>query len=178
MALQNAGTGCGRVERWAVCSLSGLGWQQISPWLVLQLQEVYGHSGCWRHPLPLNACQTGWKRHRGTHLCGGEICLLFIWRDFTNKRSICSATLKSIICHTWRLVNKYTRVNDASIAWKQVLHILLCHWLWQTADIQVGIFYCIRAGPCIRNLATGNNTSWFKTLFSCTKQNKNISDVH
>lgn len=70
---------------------------------------------------------------------------------------------KSFTCRTCSLVNKYTRVNNVSITRKHVLYVLLGHWLWQAADIQVGIFYCIRAGPCIRNLATGSNTCLFKT---------------
>lgn len=76
---------------------------------------------------------------------------------------------KSITCRTCSLVNKYTRVNDVSITWKHVLHILLGHGLWQAANIQVGIFYCIRAGSRVWHLATGSNTCLFKTRLILTK---------
>lgn len=87
----------------------------------------------------------------------------------TNKSAyfcIFAKVRKPITCRTCRLVNKYTRVNDASIAWEHVLYILLGHGLGQAAYVQVGIFYCVWAGPCVWNLATGGNAELFKTLLS------------
>lgn len=63
------------------------------------------------------------------------------------------------------LVNEDTRVNDAPKLGKHVLHILLGHGLGQAADVQVSVLYCVRAGPSVRNLTTGN-TSPFLILLS------------
>lgn len=63
------------------------------------------------------------------------------------------------------LVNEYTRVNDAPKLGKHVLHILLGHGLGQAADVQVCILYCVRAGPSVRNLTTGN-TSLLRILMT------------
>lgn len=75
------------------------------------------------------------------------------------------ASMMSVHFHTCRLVNEYTRVNDAPELGKHVLHVLLGHGLGQAADVQVSILYCVRAGSSIRNLTTGN-TSSFKILLT------------
>lgn len=104
---------------------------------------------------------TTYSDTRSRYFCPGkQICHLS--ENFWKAR-------KSITCRTCSLVNKYTRVNDVSITWKHVLHILLGHGLWQATNIQVGIFYCVRAGPRIWHLATGSNTCLFKTRLILTK---------
>lgn len=160
-------TGCGKAARWSACSLPGSGWRRTSQWWVRQRREVSGRSGFWRRPLPPPSCRNGWRPRRGTCLHTGKTELLLHVLTLRSCRIIISNVAsvqyffekvrKSITCRTCWRINKYPRVNDASIAREHVLHVLLGHGLGKATYVQVGIFYCVWTGPCMWNLATGVN---------------------